>query len=132
MPFYRGVLLVLEGSLVINEILEELLTSVTGSRAAIFLDMDGESIAQAGDSSVDLKLLGAWKEIHLDHIKDISGRLGMGTVHAVLFSLDEGNELIAPVAGEYCLLLYLSVFANLQEAMAALKIAIERLKKDIE
>ena len=118
--------------MVINEILEELLTSVTGSKAAIFLDMDGESIAQAGDPSVDLKLLGAWKEIHLDHIKDISGRLGMGTVHAVLFSLDEGNELIAPVAGEYCLLLYLSAFANLQEAMAALKIAIERLKKDIE
>lgn len=118
--------------MVINEILEELLTSVKGSKATIFLDMDGESIAQAGDSSVDLRLLGAWKEIHLDHIKDISGRLGMGTVHAVLFSLDEGNELVAPVAGEYCLLLHLSAYANLQEAMAALKIAIERLKKDIE
>jgi predicted regulator of Ras-like GTPase activity (Roadblock/LC7/MglB family) len=118
--------------LVINDILEELVTSVRGSRAAIFLDMDGESIAQAGDSSVDLKLMGAWKEIHLDHIKDISGRLGMGTVHAVLFSLDEGNELIAPVAGDYCLLLDLSAFANLQEAMTAMKIAIEKLKKDIE
>ncbi len=118
--------------MVINEILEELLTSVTGSKATIFLDMDGESIAQAGDSSVDLRLVGAWKEIHLDHIKDISRRLGMGTVHAVLFSLDEGNQLIAPVAGDYCLLLHLSAYANLQEAMAALKIAIERLKKDIE
>lgn len=118
--------------MVINDILEELVASVRGSRAAIFLDMDGESIAQAGDSSADLKLMGAWKEIHLDHIKDISGRLGMGAVHAVLFSLDEGNELIAPVAGDYCLLLHLSAFANLQEAMAALKIAIERLKKDIE
>jgi predicted regulator of Ras-like GTPase activity (Roadblock/LC7/MglB family) len=118
--------------LVINDILDDLLTSVRGARAAIFLDTDGESIAQAGDSSVDLKLLGAWKEIHLDHIKDISERLGMGTVHAVLFSLDEGNELIAPVAGEYSVLLFLSAFANLQEAMAALKTAIERLKKDIE
>jgi predicted regulator of Ras-like GTPase activity (Roadblock/LC7/MglB family) len=118
--------------LVINDILEDLVASVRGSRAAIFLDMDGESIAQAGDSSVDLKLMGAWKEIHLDHIKDISGRLGMGTVHAVLFSLDEGNELIAPVAEDYCLLLDLSAFANLQEAMTAMKIAIEKLKKDIE
>jgi predicted regulator of Ras-like GTPase activity (Roadblock/LC7/MglB family) len=121
----------LEGWL-INNILEDLITSITGARAAVFLDTDGESIAQAGDVSVDVKLLGAWKEIHLDHIKNISGRLGMGTVHAVLFSLDEGNELIAPVGGEYCLLLFLSAFANLQEAMAALKIAIERLKKDIE
>ncbi len=118
--------------MVINDILEELVASVRGSRAAIFLDMDGESIAQAGDSCVDLKLLGAWKEIHLDHIKGISERLGMGTVHAVLFSLDDGNELIAPVAGDYCLLLDLSAFANLQEAMAAMKIAIEKLKKDIE
>ncbi len=115
-----------------NEILEDLLSSVKGAKAVIFLDMDGESIAHAGDSSVDLKLHGAWKEIHLDHIKDISGRLGMGNVHAVLFSLDEGNELIAPVAGEYCLLLCLSSFSNLQEAITALKTAIERLKKDIE
>ena len=115
-----------------NEILEELLSSVKGAKAVIFLDNDGESIAQAGDSSVELKLQGAWKEIHLDHIKDISGRLGMGSVHAVLFSLDDGNELIAPVAGDYCLLLFLSAFSNLQEAMAALKTAIERLKKDIE
>ncbi len=115
-----------------QEILEELVSSVQGARATIFLDADGESIAQAGDSSVDMKLQGAWKEIHLDHIKEISGKLGMGTVHAVLFSVDEGNELIAPVAGEYCLLLFLSALANVQEAMAALKIAIERLKKDIE
>ncbi len=116
----------------LNKILEELLSSVKGARAAMFLDTDGESIAQAGDTAVDLKLRGAWKEIHLDHIKDISGRLGMGSVHAVLFSVDEGNELIAPVAGEYCLLLFLSAYASLQEAMTALKITIERLKKDIE
>ncbi len=116
----------------LNTILEELLTSVNGAQAAIFLDNDGESIAHVGNSSVDMKLLGAWKEIHLDHIKDISVRLGMGNVHAVLFSLEEGNELIAPVAGEYCLLLFLSAFANLQEAMPALMIAIEGLKKEVE
>ncbi len=115
----------------LQEILDEMITSVRGARAAIFLDTDGESIAQAGDASVDMKLKGAWKEIHLDHIKDISTRLGMGNVHAVLFSLDEGNELIAPVAEDYCLLLFLSSFANLQEAMAGLKTTIERLKQDI-
>ena len=116
----------------INTILEELLASAPGAKAAIFLDTDGESIAQAGDTTIDIKLLGAWKEIHLDHIKDISGRLGMGTVHAVLFSLEEGNELMAPVAGEYCLLLFLSVYADLREAISAMKNAVELLKKDIE
>lgn len=116
----------------INQILEDLLASAPGARAAIFLDMDGESIAQTGELEVDMKLLGAWKEIHLDHIKDISNRLGMGNVDAVLFSLDEGNELIAPVAGEYCLLLFLSAYADLRQAIAALKNAVERLKKDIE
>ena len=82
----------------LNQILEDLLAAAPGAKASIFLDNEGESIAHAGDSSIDIKLLGAWKEIHLDHIKDISNRLGMGKVHAVLFSLDEGNELIAPVA----------------------------------
>ncbi len=116
----------------LNRILEDLLGSVDGAKAAIFLDNDGEAIAQAGDATGDMKLLGAWKEIHLDHIKEISGRLGMGNVQAVLFSLEHGNELIAPVAGEYSLLLFLSTFANIHSAMKALKIAIELLKKDIE
>jgi predicted regulator of Ras-like GTPase activity (Roadblock/LC7/MglB family) len=118
--------------LVFDDILKDLLSSVTGARAAIFLDNDGESIAQAGDDSVDLRFQGAWKEIHLGHIKEISERIGMGTVHAVLFSLDERNEVIAPVAGEYCLLLYLSAYANVQEAMKGLKVAIERLRKEVE
>ncbi len=116
----------------LDKILNDLVATAPGARAAIFLDMDGESIAHAGDAGIDMKLLGAWKEIHLDHIKDISGRLGMGTVHAVLFSLDEGNELIAPVAGEYCLLLFLSAYADIREGIAALKNAVELLKKDIE
>lgn len=116
----------------LNQILDNLLAAAPGARATIFLDTDGESIAQAGEAAIDMKLLGAWKEIHLDHIKEISGRLGMGNVNAVLFSLDEGNELIAPVAGDYCLLLFLSPFADLRQAITALKLAVERLKKEIE
>lgn len=116
----------------IRQILENLITSAPGARAAIFLDTEGESIAQAGDTSIDIKLLGAWKEIHLDQIKEISGRLGLGNVHAVLFSLDEGNELIAPVGGEYCLLLFLSAYADIHLAIAELKKAVELLKKDVE
>jgi hypothetical protein len=89
-------------------------------------------ISQSGDSGGDLKLLGAWKEIHLDHIRDIATRLGLGAVNAVLFSLEEGNELMVPVAEDYCLLLFLSNFANVQEAIRRLKIAVQSLRKDIE
>jgi len=116
----------------INKILEDLVSSIQGAQAVIFLDGDGEAIAHAGDTALDIRLLGAWKEIQLDHIKDIAGRLGLGNVRAVLFSLDEGNELIAPVVEDYCLLLFLSAYANLQEALSELKKAIELLKKEIE
>ncbi len=116
----------------LKQILDDLMASVNGARAAIFLDGDGETIAQAGDTNIDGKLLGAWKEIHLDHIKEISARLELGRVRAVLFSLDNGNELVAPVAGEYCVWLLFSVYADLQAALAALKTAVDRLKKDIE
>lgn len=116
----------------INQILEDLIASVNGAQAAIFLDGEGESIAQGGDSSVDIRLLGAWKEIQLDHIKDISSRLGLGEIHAVLFSLDQGNELVVPVSGEYCLLLFMSAYANIQEAMAGIKTAVALLKKEVE
>lgn len=115
----------------INQILQNLLASAPGAKATIFLDNEGESIAQAGDTTVDIRLQGAWKEIHLDHIKDLSERLGLGSVHAVLFSLEEGNELLAPVAGDYCLLLFLSPYADIHGAIAALKKSVELLKYEL-
>ncbi len=115
----------------LDQILTDLITSVKGASAAIFVDGDGEAIAQAGQTSQDIKLLGAWKEIHLDSIKEITGRLGLGTVHAVLFSLDEGNELIAPVMDDYCLILFMSSYTDIRLAMQEVPKAIELLKKDI-
>ncbi|HUL01241.1 MAG TPA: roadblock/LC7 domain-containing protein [Nitrospirota bacterium] len=116
----------------INQILEELLTSVSGAHAVIFLDGDGEAIAHAGDSAADIRLVGAWKEIQFDHVKIIADRLKLGNVQAVLFSRDEGNELIVPVTGEYCLLLFMSSYANVHEAMGGLRKAIVLLKKEVE
>ena len=116
----------------IKKILDELVASVSGARGAIFLDGEGETIAQNGDDTIDARLIGAWKEIQLDKIKDISRRLKLGEVHAVLFSLDQGNELVIPVADDYCLLLFLSAYASVQEALKSGKNAIERLKKDME
>lgn len=96
----------------LNQILADVLSSVNGSRAVIFLDGEGENIAHAGGHAADINLLGAWKEIHLDQIRDMARRLGFGNVTAVLFSLDEGNELLVPVSGEYCLLVFLSSYAG--------------------
>ncbi len=115
----------------LENILNDLVASVQGASASIFLDGDGEAIVQAGDMTRDIKLLGAWKEIHLDRIKEITGRLGLGTVQAVLFSLDEGNELIAPIEPDYSLLLFMSSFADVRQAMTELMKAIDLLKKDI-
>jgi predicted regulator of Ras-like GTPase activity (Roadblock/LC7/MglB family) len=116
----------------IDTILKDLIASVKGAQAAIFLDGDGEAISNMGDSVMDIKLLGAWKEIHLDQIRDITRRLGLGDVTAVLFSQDEGNAIMTPVVEDYCLLLFLSALADTQGAMAKLKETIALLKKDIE
>ena len=115
----------------IDQILGNLVSAVKGASAAIFLDGDGEFIAQSGETDRDIKFLGAWKEIHLDQIKDITQRLGLGNVRAVLFSHEDGNELLAPVATEYCLLLFLSPYADMKNAMSELTSAIEKLKEDI-
>jgi large subunit ribosomal protein L11 len=71
-------------------------------------------------------------KISKKQLKDIAQRLGIGGIHAVLFSLDEGNELLVPVSGEYCLLVFLSSYAGVQDAMTGLKTAVERLKQEIE
>lgn len=116
----------------LQQILDDLVTAVPGASAALFVDGDGEAIVETGDAEKDIKLLGAWKEIHLDRIKGITNRLGLGSVQAVLFSLDEGNELIVPVEPDYCLILFLSPYADLRNAMNGLEKAIVQVKKDIE
>jgi hypothetical protein len=50
----------------------------------------------------------------------------------VLFSHDEGNELIVPVSGEYCLLVFLSSYAYVQNALKGIKSAADLLRKEIE
>ncbi len=115
----------------LDQILNELVTSVKGSSAAIFVAGDGEAVAQAGQTSQDIKLIGAWKELHLDRIKEITTKLGFGMVQAVLFSLEEGNELLVPVMDDYCLILFLSSYADIRVAMQELTKTVELLKKDI-
>ena len=116
----------------LDQILNDLIIAVKGASAAIFVDGDGESIVQAGDFQRDIRLLGAWKEIHLDRIKEITTQLGLGSVQAVLFSLDEGNELIAPVGKEYCLILFMSSYSDIRQAIVEMNKSIELLKKDID
>ena len=115
----------------IKRILDDLISEGNGIRAAIFLDGEGETIVQSGGHDADVQLIGAWKEIQLDRIKDISKRLKFGEVHAVLFSLDQGKELVVPVVDEYCLVLILSVASDFRDALKRAGSAIEQLKKDI-
>ena len=116
----------------LDQILNDLISAVKGASATIFVDGDGEAIVQAGDSQRDIRLLGAWKEIHLDRIKEITAQLGLGSVQAVLFSLDEGNELLVPVGTDYCLILFMSSYSDIRHAMTEMMKTIELLKKDIE
>jgi predicted regulator of Ras-like GTPase activity (Roadblock/LC7/MglB family) len=116
---------------VLEQILDDLIKTVRGASAAIFVDGDGEAIVQAGEARTDIKLLAAWKEIHLDRIKAITSRLSLGSVKAVLFSLDEGNELIVPVEPDYCLILFMSAYADIRQALTELDRAIVLIKKDI-
>ena len=115
----------------IKRILDDLVAAGNGVQAAIFLDGEGETIAQSGERNFEVQLIGAWKEIQLDRIKDISNRLKLGEVHAVLYSLDQGKELVVPVEDEYCLVLLLSVYADFRDALNGARRAVERLKKDI-
>lgn len=108
-----------------------MLSSVKGARSAILLDGEGESVAEAGTSDRDMRFLGAWKEIHLDHIREIAKRLKIGSVRAVLFTHDEGNELIVPISGEYSLLVFLSSYAHMREALQTLKITVELLQVEV-
>ncbi len=115
----------------IKQILDDLVAAEKGVQAAIFLDGEGETISQSGDRDIDLQLIGAWKEIQLDRIKDICRRLRFGEVRSVLYTLDQRSELVIPVEDEYCLLIFLSMYANFHVVLKEARNTIERLKKDI-
>lgn len=115
----------------IKQILDDLVASVNGAQSAIFLDGDGETISQSGDRDLDVQMIGAWDEIQLDRIRDICKGLRLGKVHAVMFSLDKRNELMIPVADEYCLLLVLSTCATIQESLYRAGGTIEQLKGEL-
>jgi predicted regulator of Ras-like GTPase activity (Roadblock/LC7/MglB family) len=115
----------------LNRILGDLIATVRGASAALFLDGDGEMIAQAGHADLEIGLRGAWKEIHLDQIKEVTATLRLGPVQAVLFSVDGGSELVTPVASEYSLVLFLSPYSNLDEARRATAKAIDLILQDI-
>lgn len=115
----------------IKQILDDLVAELPGAQATIFLDGDGEAISQSGVQDFDVRLIGAWKEIQLDRIKDISKNLGLGSVHAVMYSLDQRNELVIPIEEEYCLLLILSPITSIQECLYRAQGGLERLKREI-
>jgi predicted regulator of Ras-like GTPase activity (Roadblock/LC7/MglB family) len=115
----------------IKQILDDLVEAVNGAQAALFLDGEGEAISQSGVQDIDVRLIGAWKEIQLDRIKDISKSLMHGDVRAVMYSLDQRNELVIPVGDEYCVLLILSVYATIQESLHGAKSGLERLNREI-
>jgi predicted regulator of Ras-like GTPase activity (Roadblock/LC7/MglB family) len=116
---------------VLNRILGDLVSAVRGASAALFLDGDGEMIARAGDADLEIGLRGAWKEIHLDQIKEITAALRLGPVQAVLFSVDGGNELVTPVSAEYSLVLFLSPYSDLDEARRETAKAVDLILQDI-
>ena len=115
----------------LDRILGELVLAVRGASAALFLDGEGEMIARAGEAGIEIGLRGAWKEIHLDRIKEVSAGLHLGQVRAVLFSLDGGNELVTPVSQDYSLVLFLSPYSDLHQAMSETERAIDLILKDI-
>jgi hypothetical protein len=116
---------------VLDRILGDLVAGVSGASAALFLDGDGEMIAQAGKADPQLGLRGAWKEIHLDQIKAVAAGLHLGQVRAVLFSLDDGNELVTPISPDYSLILFLSSYSDLRQAMSVTQHAIDLILQDI-
>lgn len=92
-----------------QNILEEMVTKVDGSVAALFIDYDGEAVDVAGRelSRHDLQVIGAYQGIFLDRVRKICAVVAHGD--PVRFKIDmEGSSFLNTVLRDgYCLVLVL-------------------------
>lgn len=115
-----------------QKILQLLAYDIENAIGAIFVDGDGEAVEHCSrDSDYDIRLLGAYKGIIMNNMREIAKRLEFGEVKEMLISFDKAELILSPVAEGYFLLLFLQPQSNIGKGIIRLRNAIKEIRKEL-
>jgi predicted regulator of Ras-like GTPase activity (Roadblock/LC7/MglB family) len=115
-----------------QKILQPLVYDIENAIGAIFVDGDGEAVEHLSrDPDCNIKLLGAYKGIIMNNMREIAKRLELGDVKEMVVSFDNAELILSPVAEGYFLLLFLQPHSNIGKGMIRLRDAIKEIRKEL-
>jgi predicted regulator of Ras-like GTPase activity (Roadblock/LC7/MglB family) len=112
-----------------QKILDELLRSLPGAKAAVLLDSQGELVIEAGDKDPHHRLVGAYQGITLSQARRISRRYPVGEVASLASRYTLGQIAVRSLKDGYYLILALSHEASLPRSATLLSEAAARVNQ---
>jgi predicted regulator of Ras-like GTPase activity (Roadblock/LC7/MglB family) len=112
-------------------ILEELLRSINGARAALLLDSEGEVVVDAGPRDDRHRLIGAYQGIALASIRRLAGRYDWGGVRHVVCRYAEGTLILRPLRDGYYLVVALSAEGLIGQGLHQTDAAEARMNQEL-
>jgi predicted regulator of Ras-like GTPase activity (Roadblock/LC7/MglB family) len=114
-----------------RRILDALLASVAGSRAALLLDTQGEVVVGAGELDERHRLIGAYQGIALGMAVRTAARFEAGQVESLAWRHEGGSVLLTTLSDGYYLVLSLGPYAILSLARRHSEAARSELNEEI-
>jgi predicted regulator of Ras-like GTPase activity (Roadblock/LC7/MglB family) len=96
-----------------RKLLEGLVGSVHGARAALLLDDEGEVVLEAGERADRHRLIAAYQGIALATARRALTRLAVGGLQYIVGRYQAGHVIVRPLKDGYFLVISLASDANL-------------------
>jgi predicted regulator of Ras-like GTPase activity (Roadblock/LC7/MglB family) len=94
-------------------VLEQLVRSVRGVRAALMFDSEGEVVLEAGERSDRHRLIGAYQGLALAAARRTFETYAAGRVRYMVYRYDGGRVILRPLLDGYYLVLSLAADGDL-------------------
>jgi predicted regulator of Ras-like GTPase activity (Roadblock/LC7/MglB family) len=115
-----------------GDILARMIESLPGARGAIFVDWEGETVAEApGVGNDDLRILAAHWAIVYYQTRTVFGKHGLGVPEELVLRFPNRAIVLRMVTEEYLVLLALGEQPNLGRALHLLQRAGQQLKEEM-
>ena|SRR5215470_7319918 len=114
-----------------QSLLDGLVSSVHGAKAALLLDSEGEIVVEAGAREHRYRLIGAYQGIALATARRTSTRYATGAIHYILCRYAWGHVLLRPLKDGYYLVVALDLDGNVGQSLHRSAQVQERLNSEL-
>lgn len=116
-----------------KSILQHLVQTTAGAKAAILIDWEGEAVEFFSPhcDEFDIKILGAHQNIVFNRIREIRSRIPSQSIRDTVITTDRQHLILGAVGDEYTLVASLERTAIVGRALVSVQRAVRLLEKEI-